>query len=204
MRGIWEPLTSILSPPSRGEARKVSSVVEGIWSRARKKVSLSPNKEHARERVVARGAVSCRRTHRFSGEQSAHLHRGQSRRHVLLAGPKNLFSPALYSHLFRRPQRRNRHFSFLSNLLSALERSRPYKIGKRCSIAGAAKALSNASTGSSRLCRRRLKKSFGCRLRNFLHLKFGKAERKRQRSWTGISKQRRGNRDHYGRRTLFP
>src|SRR5262249_59622972 len=98
----------------------------------------------------------------------------------------------------------HRAFSIQIKFVRRFERSRPYKIGKRCSIAGAAKESSNVSTGSSRSCRRRLKKSFGCRLRNFRQLKFANTDNKPRRYSTAISKQRRGNREHCGRRTLFP
>ncbi len=98
----------------------------------------------------------------------------------------------------------HRAFSIPTRFVTRFETLRLRRIAKRCSIAGAAKALSNASTGSSRSCRRRLKKSFGCRLRNFRNLKFANADNKQRRCSTAISKQRRGNRDHYKRRTLFP
>ena len=98
----------------------------------------------------------------------------------------------------------HRAFSIPTRFVTRFETLRLRRIAKRCSIAGAAKALSNASTGSSRSCRRRLKKSFGCRLRNFLRLKFANTDNKQRRCSTAISKQRRGNRDHYTRRTLFP
>ena len=98
----------------------------------------------------------------------------------------------------------HRAFSIPIRFATRFETLRLRRIAKRCSIAGAAKAPSNASTGSSRSCRRRLKKSFGCRPRNFRHLKFANTDSKQRRCSTAISKQRRGNRDHYKRRTLFP
>ena len=71
----------------------------------------------------------------------------------------------------------HRAFSIPIKFATRFETLRLRRIAKRCSIAGAAKALFNASTGSSRSCRRRLKKSFGCRPRNFRHLKFANTDR---------------------------
>src|SRR5437016_12511537 len=98
----------------------------------------------------------------------------------------------------------HRAFSIPIKFAAHFETLRLSRIAKRCSIAGAPKALFNASTGSSRSCRRRLKKLFGCRLRDFRNRKLANTEGRQPHCSTAISKQRRGNRDHYGRRKLFP
>ena len=88
-------------------------------------------------------------------------------------------------------------FSIPIKFAVRFETSRRRRLDKRCLVAGAAKVLFNASTGSSRSCQPRLPKSFGCRPRNFLRTRSANADKKQQRYSTATSKQRRGNRDHY-------